>query len=832
MTRNKRSKRKTRKIRGGGIRFDGTWKAEPGIRSPDRLAYSNAEASFLNYMRIGRLQNELTWYGNIDAVIGAFLALDTGNIMEATTQEKMRVGGYTAMLNAIGSLTNAIAGRNRKDEDFKKVDTITEIDDRGRQTERPITEEEKERHRYRTQVLQAVLDALDEAKKPYDEKYNGFVKPKKVTTEKPTLDFTALPVGEGVDLPADNTPSLPPQVKSRPKDTSTFEEQLAEAKEQARVEQARIEHEKERVEQARREYEKERVESVPKKVDYCPGPGCNKVAESQCSRCKSVKYCSPECQKKCWKEHKPFCLPVTPVAPVAPLPYSHYVATLPFYVEDVRSLAFLNSDKFFCYAITKTQLLAFTEMYDLYTGPYGVEKKERIELKDTDYNRKTKAVVHAFKTGKIPKEELEESLMQLVREANTEEKSPVLTREEVERIRTEGQEAKSTSFTRYTMLKKYKEKIDTLIRDISVTNENMDTLITYLDSQKNPFIKSELAKLKVKYGSLQRTDALVQDIQTMLIETQKKLAQKSVDKLLEQVEQFYQVRRDLKRAKEFYEAEKAKYEAFRAKNQKLIRDYENLTEIGIPLHSQCGLLVIQNNVIVSMDHCMYDINRGFKIGSVEGCNDGTNLTCRMSQPTDMVSDGDIILCTDTRNHSIVSYRIEKNKLDFITQNIPGYVNGKDISTWRLNTPMGITFDENGDIIIADTGNDCIRKMSLGNGKNNLITIAGKQPGEVTSKLSMPMSVCMLGNSIIVTDTGNHCIRKLTKKTDGSYTMVVIAGTYGTPGYKNGHHSLFNTPVKVAVWNGHIYVADRGNNRIRVILDHDPRPGEFPKNLIV
>jgi hypothetical protein len=50
------NKRKTRKMRGGGIVFDDVWKSEPGI-SGDRLTYSNAEAGFLNIIHPDPMPN-------------------------------------------------------------------------------------------------------------------------------------------------------------------------------------------------------------------------------------------------------------------------------------------------------------------------------------------------------------------------------------------------------------------------------------------------------------------------------------------------------------------------------------------------------------------------------------------------------------------------------------------------------------------------------------------------------------------------------------------------------------------------------------------------------
>jgi splicing suppressor protein 51 len=49
------------------------------------------------------------------------------------------------------------------------------------------------------------------------------------------------------------------------------------------------------------------LSSLLNKDDTCAG-NCGKMTElQQCSKCKSVKYCSKECQKKDWKAHKKLC---------------------------------------------------------------------------------------------------------------------------------------------------------------------------------------------------------------------------------------------------------------------------------------------------------------------------------------------------------------------------------------------------------------------------------------------------------------------------------------------------------------------------------------------
>ncbi|MCB4791821.1 MAG: hypothetical protein LHV68_08035 [Elusimicrobia bacterium] len=139
----------------------------------------------------------------------------------------------------------------------------------------------------------------------------------------------------------------------------------------------------------------------------------------------------------------------------------------------------------------------------------------------------------------------------------------------------------------------------------------------------------------------------------------------------------------------------------------------------------------------------------------------------------------------------------------------------------LNDPSGVTVDAYGNVYIADTANNRIRKVD---GTGNITTIAGGTGVEqgnggsaVSAVLSFPLCVAAgLSGDLYVADTANNCIRKI----DSLGIISAVAGT-GTAGYSGdggkAAAARLNQPSAVAVDRlGNIFIADTLNNRIRKI----------------
>ncbi|SNT43234.1 Sugar lactone lactonase YvrE [Granulicella rosea] len=138
----------------------------------------------------------------------------------------------------------------------------------------------------------------------------------------------------------------------------------------------------------------------------------------------------------------------------------------------------------------------------------------------------------------------------------------------------------------------------------------------------------------------------------------------------------------------------------------------------------------------------------------------------------------------------------------------------------VNNPTGVAMDGSGNLYIADTANNRIRMVTPA---GIITTVAGNgstgyygDGGQATAAwLNAPRSVAVdLTGNIFIADTGNNVIRRISP----NGIIVTVAGT-GISGFSGdggqGTSAMLANPVGLAVDRaGNLYIADYTNNRIR------------------
>jgi hypothetical protein len=152
---------------------------------------------------------------------------------------------------------------------------------------------------------------------------------------------------------------------------------------------------------------------------------------------------------------------------------------------------------------------------------------------------------------------------------------------------------------------------------------------------------------------------------------------------------------------------------------------------------------------------------------------------------------------------------------------PGFADGNGTAA-RFNTPRGLaTATQDGSILVADSGNHVIRRISAAGSVATIIGepgVAGSNDGPARqAHLNTPSGIDVNARGeIFISDTGNHTIRMLTR--DGM--LITIAGAPGVAGWADGigGSSRLAGPVGIRVTpDGSILVADTSNNVIRRLV---------------
>jgi uncharacterized protein (TIGR03437 family) len=147
--------------------------------------------------------------------------------------------------------------------------------------------------------------------------------------------------------------------------------------------------------------------------------------------------------------------------------------------------------------------------------------------------------------------------------------------------------------------------------------------------------------------------------------------------------------------------------------------------------------------------------------------------------------------------------------------------GGQATSAQLNTPQAVAADSSGNLYIADTVNNVVRKVTAA---GVISTIAGNgtagsggDGGAATSaQLHSPQGIAVDANGgIYIADTQNARVRKIT---NGTINTVAGSGTAGFGGDSGAATSAqLNIPAGLAVDGaGNLYIADFSNNRVRKV----------------
>ena len=217
-------------------------------------------------------------------------------------------------------------------------------------------------------------------------------------------------------------------------------------------------------------------------------------------------------------------------------------------------------------------------------------------------------------------------------------------------------------------------------------------------------------------------------------------------------------------------------------------------------------------------------------------DDGPATDAALDAPGDVAADKDGGVYIAERGNSTIRRVDPEGTITTLTGNgTPGFKgDGGPAGAARLHTPGDIAVLEEGTLLIADTGNHRIRRIT----PDGIVeTIAGTGTAGYTgdggaataARLNTPSGVTPAGDgSVLIADTGNDVVRSISS--DGSISTLVGDGVAGSRGDRGpaGDARLSAPAAVLALDAGELLVADTGNHRLRLV--EPPMPavaiGEF------
>ena len=197
-------------------------------------------------------------------------------------------------------------------------------------------------------------------------------------------------------------------------------------------------------------------------------------------------------------------------------------------------------------------------------------------------------------------------------------------------------------------------------------------------------------------------------------------------------------------------------------------------------------------------------------------------------PTGVVVDGSgNVYIADEANARVQKVSADGTTVTTVAGQIanPGFSgDGMAATGAQLAFPSGLALDAAGNLYIADTNNNRIRRVAADGtistvAGNGTAGFAGDQGPAVSAELWSPKGVAVdASGNLFIADYFNAVVRKVAA---GSSTITTVAGTGGSTGYSGdggpATGAELYTPTGVAVdSSGNLYIADPGNLTVRKV----------------
>jgi sugar lactone lactonase YvrE len=214
-------------------------------------------------------------------------------------------------------------------------------------------------------------------------------------------------------------------------------------------------------------------------------------------------------------------------------------------------------------------------------------------------------------------------------------------------------------------------------------------------------------------------------------------------------------------------------------------------------------------------------------GSAGHSGDGGAATsAQLNLPQGVAFDvaGGRLLIADTANHAIRALGPDGVLRGVVGSGSAGYKGDGGVATAaQLQSPAAVAADYAGNIYIADTGNNVVRRVTPGGVITTIAGIgtvgyAGDGAAASVAQLSAPAGLAVdTAGHLYIADTGNNVVRMVSLVTN---VIITVAGT-GSSGFSGdgaaASAAQLNAPRALALdAAGELYIADTGNDVVRIV----------------